>query len=72
MAAARFTVTRARDDEEIPITGSDGGYGALPGSGHIQEGGESWFPVGSGEMEKGDNIQERIYVGTIGLLRIHL
>ncbi|GFN94903.1 hypothetical protein PoB_002140900 [Plakobranchus ocellatus] len=39
MASARFTVTRAQDEEEIPIGASDGGYGALPGSGNIQDGG---------------------------------
>ena len=42
MASARFIVTRAQDEEELPISGSDSGYGALPGSGNIQDRGKSY------------------------------
>ncbi|XP_035825979.1 uncharacterized protein LOC101862038, partial [Aplysia californica] len=36
MAAARFTVTKATDEEEQPITDSSGGYGSVPASGSVQ------------------------------------
>ena len=40
MAAARFTVTKAVDEEEQPITDTSGGYGSVPHTTHLQQMGE--------------------------------